>query len=148
VSSDALLLFLIIFAWTPPHFWALALYREKESRQRRHPDAAGDARRRIHPAAYPAVYDRARGGDLMPFATHMSGGLYLAGRSCSMRFLMYAWRLYRRYSDTLARKTFRYSIQYLAFLFALLLIDHYRFFIQEGRCSSFCISRVKNSVTS
>jgi len=118
VSSDALLLFLIIFAWTPPHFWALALYREKRIRQRRHPDAAGDARRRIHPAAYLLYTIVLVAATLMPFATHMSGGLYLAGAlmpmpgsSCTPAFVSSLFR----YAGA---QTFRYSIQYLAFLFA------------------------------
>ena len=70
---------------------------------------------------------------VMPFATHMSGWLYLAGAiPLNIVFLYYAWRLYRGYSDALARKTFRYSIQYLSLLFALLLIDHYRLYIHEA----------------
>jgi protoheme IX farnesyltransferase len=64
---------------------------------------------------------------VMPFATHMSGWLYLLGAlALNSGFVYYAWRLYRSYSDQLARRTFAYSIQYLALLFALLLIDHYR----------------------
>jgi protoheme IX farnesyltransferase len=70
---------------------------------------------------------------IMPFATHMSGWLYLMGAVVlDAGFLYYAVRLYRNYSDELARKTFRYSINYLALLFALLLVDHYRVYIHEA----------------
>ena len=70
---------------------------------------------------------------LLPFASQMSGWIYLLGVvPLNVGFLCYAWRLYRHYSDELARRTFSYSIQYLALLFALLLIDHYRVFITEA----------------
>jgi len=70
---------------------------------------------------------------IMPFATQMSGWLYLMGAVIlDAGFLYYAVRLYRDYSDELARKTFRYSINYLALLFALLLVDHYRVYIHEA----------------
>jgi protoheme IX farnesyltransferase len=133
VTADALLLFLIVFLWTPPHFWALALYREKEYA------AAGIP---MLPVTHGSRYTRLQillytvllaAVTAMPFATRLSGWLYLAGAAfLNAGFLYYAWRLYRNYSDTLARKTFRYSIQYLALLFALLLIDHYRFSIREA----------------
>jgi protoheme IX farnesyltransferase len=70
---------------------------------------------------------------LLPFAAHMSGWLYLVGViPLNAIFLRYAWRLYRDYSDILALRTFRYSIQYLAWLFALLLVDHYTIPIREA----------------
>jgi protoheme IX farnesyltransferase len=70
---------------------------------------------------------------VMPFATRMAGWLYLVGAlALNAGFLHYAWRLYRNYSDALARRTFAYSIQYLALLFALLLVDHYGAYIHEA----------------
>jgi protoheme IX farnesyltransferase len=133
VSPDALLLFLIIFLWTPPHFWALALYREKEYARAgipMLPVTHGSAYTRLQILLYTVLLAVAT---VMPFATQMAGGLYLAGAiPLNIVFLAYAWKLYRHYSDALARKTFFYSIQYLALLFALLLLDHYRVFIHEA----------------
>jgi len=133
VTSDAVLLFLIIFLWTPPHFWALALYREKEYAKAGIP---------MLPVIYGRAYTQLQillytillaAVTLVPFATGMSGWLYLLGAVVlNVGFLKYAWRLYRNYSDTLARQTFRYSINYLAAMFALLLLDHYRIFIREA----------------
>jgi len=132
VSSDALLLFLIIFVWTPPHFWALALYREKEYAHAgipMLPVTHGGEFTRLYILLYTVALAAA---SVMPFATRMSGWLYLIGALVlNAGFLYYAWRLYQRYSDALARKTFRYSIQYLTLLFALLLIDHYFASIRE-----------------
>ncbi|AUL99060.1 MAG TPA: heme o synthase [Pseudothauera hydrothermalis] len=126
VSADALLLFLIIFAWTPPHFWALALYRTADYARAGLP---------MLPVTHGAEFTRLSvllytlilfGVSLLPFATRMSGGLYLtAAALLGMRFIGLAWRLYVDYSDRLARQTFRYSIVYLAMLFAALLVDHY-----------------------
>jgi protoheme IX farnesyltransferase len=126
VSSDACLLFLIIFAWTPPHFWALALYRTKEYAKAGLP---------MLPVTHGAEYTRLMvflytlilfGVTLLPYATHMSGVLYLVGAVVlGGGFIAYGWKLWRDYSDALARKTFRYSIVYLSVLFAILLIDHY-----------------------
>lgn len=133
VHADALLLFLIIFVWTPPHFWALALYREKEYAKAgipMLPVTHGGPYTRLHILLYTVMLAAAT---LMPFATRMSGWLYLVGAlALNAGFLYYAWKLYRRYSDELARKTFRYSIQYLSLLFALLLVDHYRIYIREA----------------
>ncbi len=130
VTPDALLLFLIIFVWTPPHFWALALFRRDEYAQAKVPMLPvthGEAYTRLQILLYTILLCAA---SLMPFATRMSGWLYLSGALVlDAGFLYYAVMLYRRYSDALARKTFRYSIHYLALLFALLLIDHYRLFI-------------------
>ncbi len=131
-ASDAFLLFLIIFLWTPPHFWALALYREKEYAKAgipMLPVTHGRAYTQLQILLYTVLLVAVT---VMPFATHMSGWLYLVGAMIlNAGFLYYAWRLYRHYSDELARQTFRYSIQYLSLLFALLLIDHYRVYIHE-----------------
>lgn len=133
VAPDALLLFLIIFLWTPPHFWALALYRKKEYARAgipMLPVTHGSGFTRLHILLYTVLLAAVT---MMPFATHMSGWLYLAGAiPLNIVFLYYVWKLYRHYTDALARKTFTYSIQYLSLLFALLLIDHYRLFIREA----------------
>ena len=133
VASDALLLFLIIFLWTPPHFWSLALYREKEYAKvgiPMLPVTHGREFTQLQILLYTVLLVAVT---VMPFATHMSGWLYLTGAMIlNAGFLYYAVRLYRNYSDELARKTFRYSINYLALLFALLLIDHYRVYIREA----------------
>ena len=133
ISSDALLLFLIIFLWTPPHFWSLALYRRREYAKVGVP---------MLPVTHGSKYTRQcilfytillAVVTVMPFATSMSGLLYLIGAvALNAGFIAYAWKLYRDYSDALARKTFGYSIQYLAALFALLLVDHYRIVINEA----------------
>lgn len=138
ISSDALLLFLIIFIWTPPHFWSLALYREQEYAKAGIP---------MLPVAHGAKYTRQyilsytillAGVTVMPFATGMSGLLYLGGAvALNARFIAYAWKLYRNYSNAVARKTFAYSIQYLAALFTLLLVDHYRIAIDGALQSIF-----------
>lgn len=126
VTADALLLFLIIFCWTPPHFWALALYRKNEyagAGVPMLPVTHGDRFTRLHILLYTVLLAAV---SIMPFATHMSGWVYLAGAVLlSGRFIHYAVRLYLDYSDTLARRTFVFSIQYLAMLFALMLVDHY-----------------------
>jgi protoheme IX farnesyltransferase len=133
VNADALLLFLIIFTWTPPHFWALALYREPEYAKAgipMLPVTHGSEFTRLYILLYTILLSAVT---VMPFATRMSGWLYLAGATVlNAGFLYYAWRLYRRYSDVLAHKTFSYSIQYLALLFAFLLIDHYAIYIREA----------------
>src|SRR4051794_27581104 len=126
VSSDALLLFLIIFAWTPPHFWALALYRKLEYAKvgmPMLPVTHGDKFTRLHVLLYTFILIAVT---LMPYATQMSGLIYLVGAGVlDAIFLYYAVRIYVDYSDALAKRTFRYSILYLAALFAVLLIDHY-----------------------
>ena len=133
VASDALLLFLIIFVWTPPHFWALALYRQQEYAKvgiPMLPVTHGSEFTRLHVLLYTLLLTAVT---LMPFVTHMSGLFYLLGALVlNAGFIHYAWRLYRNYSDLLARKTFAYSIQYLAALFSLLLIDHYRAYFSEA----------------
>ncbi|HEX8873609.1 MAG TPA: heme o synthase [Nitrosospira sp.] len=126
VSSDALLLFLIIFAWTPPHFWALALYRKLEYAKvgmPMLPVTHGDKFTRLHVLLYTLILIAVT---LMPYATQMSGLIYLIGAAVlDAIFLYYAVKIYVDYSDQLAKRTFRYSIVYLAALFAVLLIDHY-----------------------
>lgn len=132
-ASDALLLFLIVFAWTPPHFWALALYREKEYGRAgipMLPVTHGSQFTRLHILLYTVLLSAVT---VMPYATHLSGALYLVGAMLlNAVFLRHAWRLYREYSDAQARRTFVWSIQYLTALFALLLIDHYRFAYAEA----------------
>jgi len=133
VTGDALLLFLIIFAWTPPHFWALALYREKEYGRAgipMLPVTHGSKFTRLHILLYTVLLTVIT---IFPYLTGLSGGLYLLGALVlNGVFLSYAWRLHRRYSDNLARQTFVFSIQYLTILFAILLIDHYRFYYFEA----------------
>jgi protoheme IX farnesyltransferase len=126
ISHEALLLFLIIFAWTPPHFWALALYRKKEYAKAgvpMLPVTHGDKFTRLHVLLYTIILYAV---SLLPFAVGMSGWIYLA---CALTlgavFLFYAIQICLRYSDELARRTFRYSIFYLSTLFLFLLIDHY-----------------------
>lgn len=126
VSHDALLLFLIIFAWTPPHFWALALYRKQEYAKAglpMLPVTHGDDFTKLHVLLYTIILT---GVTLLPVATGMCGGIYLlSALALDAVFLGYAWRIYTRYSDPLARSAFRYSILYLSLLFSALMIDHY-----------------------
>jgi protoheme IX farnesyltransferase len=126
IAPDALLLFLIIFAWTPPHFWALALYRKHEYAKAgvpMLPVTHGDKFTRLHVLLYTVILTAVT---LMPVATRMSGAIYLAAAlALDAVFLWYAVRIYVAYSDPLARRTFRYSIVYLTALFAALLADHY-----------------------
>ncbi|MBL8472325.1 MAG: heme o synthase [Rhodocyclaceae bacterium] len=126
VSTEAMLLFLIIFAWTPPHFWALALYRTKEYARAglpMLPVTHGPEFTRLHVLLYTVLLF---GISLLPFAIRMSGYFYLvAALGLGGVFIGYAWKLWRDYSDALARRTFRYSIVYLSAMFAALLIDHY-----------------------
>jgi len=126
VTPEAMLLFLIIFAWTPPHFWALALYRTADYARAGLP---------MLPVTHGARYTRLQvllytlilfGVSLLPFAIRMSGPLYLAAAlALGGVFIAYAVRIHLAYSDRLARRMFRYSILYLALLFAALLVDHY-----------------------
>jgi protoheme IX farnesyltransferase len=126
IAPDALLLFLIIFAWTPPHFWALALYRKQEYAKAgvpMLPVTHGDRFTRLHVLLYTLIL---LGVSLLPFGTRMSGLIYLAAALVlGAVFLWYAVRIYAHYSDQVARATFRYSIVYLSALFAALLVDHY-----------------------
>ncbi|MEE8481752.1 MAG: heme o synthase [Acidiferrobacterales bacterium] len=133
IDPHALLLFLIVFVWTPPHFWALALYREEEYAKAglpMLPVTHGNQFTRLHILLYTIILVSVT---LLPYTTHMSGLIYLVGAVVlNSGFLYYAVKLYRNYSDALARKTFIYSVQYLSALFALLLIDHYRVTIIEA----------------
>ena len=126
VSPEAIALFLIIFLWTPPHFWALALYRAEDYARAglpMLPVTHGNDYTRLQILLYTLVLLAAT---LLPFAQGMSGWLYLAAAlALGARFIHYAWRLWREYSELLARKTFRFSIWHLSLLFAALLIDHY-----------------------
>lgn len=126
VGSEALILCLIIFLWTPPHFWALALYRVEDYRKSglpMLPVTHGSEFTRLHVFLYTLVLFA---GTLLPFMYGMSGWFYLAAAvALNAVFIGFAWKLWRNYSDQLARSTFRYSILYLSLLFAALLIDHY-----------------------
>ena len=126
VAPEALLLFLIIFAWTPPHFWALALYRTEDFAKAglpMLPVTHGQRFTRLYVLLYTVVLAASA---LLPFAYGMSGWIYLtAALALNAVFVAYAIRLYVNYSDALARRTFRYSIVYLALLFTALLVDHY-----------------------
>ncbi|RTZ45440.1 protoheme IX farnesyltransferase [Candidimonas sp. SYP-B2681] len=126
VPAEAWVLVLIIFIWTPPHFWALALYRNNDyakSGLPMLPVTHGQSFTRLHILLYSFVLFAAT---LLPFVVRMSGMLYLAcAVVLSGIFISYAWRLYKEYSDELSRKLFRFSILYLALLFAALLLDHW-----------------------
>lgn len=126
VGPEALILCLIIFLWTPPHFWALALYRAEDYRRSglpMLPVTHGSEFTRLHVFLYTLVL---YAGTLLPFIAGMSGLLYLAAASIlGAIFIGYAWKLWRDYSDQLARRTFRFSILHLSLLFAALLVDHY-----------------------
>ncbi|MBE7366581.1 heme o synthase [Ramlibacter pallidus] len=126
VGPEALILFLIIFLWTPPHFWALALYRVEDYRKSglpMLPVTHGNEFTRLQILLYTIVLFAAC---LMPFAYGMSSWTYLvAALALSAGFIGYGFRLWREYSDALARKTFRFSLIHLSVLFAALLLDHY-----------------------
>ncbi len=129
VTADSLLLFLIIFAWTPPHFWALALYRKTEYASigmPMLPVTHGDKYTRLQVLLYTVILWIVT---VMPYITQMSGLIYLAGSTVlNAVFMYYAIMIYRKYSDDLAKRAFRYSILYLALLFVALLVDHYFYF--------------------
>jgi protoheme IX farnesyltransferase len=126
VSAEAWLLVLIIFIWTPPHFWALALYRTRDyenSGLPMLPVTHGQQFTRLHILLYSIAL---MATTALPYVIGMSGWLYMV---CAMvlgaLFVWYAWRLYLQYSDELSRKLFRFSILYLSLLFAALLVDHW-----------------------
>jgi protoheme IX farnesyltransferase len=123
---EAWVLFLIIFVWTPPHFWALALYRTDDyarSGLPMLPVTHGPKFTRLHILLYTLLLVATT---VLPTAVGLSGLWYLAAALLlGGRFLQLAWRLYGEYSEPLARQTFKYSIWYLAYLFAALLVDHY-----------------------
>ena len=126
VTAEPLILFLIIFLWTPPHFWSLALYRANDYARSGLP---------MLPITHGARYTKLMivlytcalvAVTLLPFAMRTSGVLYLgAALALGGAFLAYVVELYRNYSDALSRATFKYSIFYLAALFSALLVDHY-----------------------
>ncbi len=126
LPAEAWLLVLIIFTWTPPHFWALALYRREDYKQSglpMLPVTHGERFTLLHILLYTLVLIAAT---ILPFIYKMSGYFYLASALVlGGMFLAYAIALYRNYSDDLAKRTFRFSIIYLSLLFAALLIDHY-----------------------
>lgn len=126
VGPEAVVMCLIIFLWTPPHFWALALYRVEEYRRSglpMLPVTHGSDFTRLNVLLYTFVLFAAT---LLPFIIKMSGWLYLASAVVlGLWFIAYGFQLWRNYSDALARKTFRFSILYLSLLFAALLVDHY-----------------------
>ena len=126
VGPEALILFLIIFLWTPPHFWALALYRVEDYRKSglpMLPVTHGNEFTRLQILLYTLVLFAA---SLLPFVYGMSSWIYLAvALVLSAGFCLYGFWLWRSYSDELARKTFRFSLIHLSVLFAALLVDHY-----------------------
>jgi len=126
VAPEALLLVLIIYAWTPPHFWALALYRTDDFTRAglpMLPVTHGQKFTRLHVLLYTLILIAST---LLPFVYGMSGWIYLAAALVlDGVFLYYAVRIYTAYSDRLAQQTFRYSVLYLAGLFTALLLDHY-----------------------
>ena len=126
VGPEALVMCLIIFLWTPPHFWALALYRVEDYRRAglpMLPVTHGSDFTRLNVLLYTLVLFAAT---LLPFIHGMSGPIYLgAAVLLGAGFTGYAWALWRNYSDALARKTFRFSLIHLSALFAAMLVDHY-----------------------
>ena len=126
VGPEALILFLIIFLWTPPHFWALALYRVEDYRKSglpMLPVTHGNEFTRLQILLYTFVLFAAC---LLPFVYGMSSWIYLgAAVILSFGFCLHGFWLWRDYSDALARKTFRFSLIHLSVLFAALLVDHY-----------------------
>jgi heme o synthase len=126
VPMQAWILVLIIFVWTPPHFWALALYRRDDyakSGLPMLPITHGLQFTQFHVWLYTIVLVATT---MLPYAVHMSGLIYLVSAAVlGAIFLWYAWQIYRHYTDLISRKTFAYSIIYLSLLFAALLVDHY-----------------------
>ncbi|MFD3299156.1 heme o synthase [Aquipseudomonas alcaligenes] len=126
LSAEPLLLVLIIFAWTPPHFWALAIHRKEEYAKAdipMLPVTHGEHYTKVHILLYTAAMLAVT---LLPYAIHMSGPLYLAAALLlGGRFMFWAWVLYRDSRPHAAINTFKYSIWYLFLLFIALLVDHY-----------------------
>ncbi|MBU3644141.1 MAG: protoheme IX farnesyltransferase [Candidatus Methylopumilus sp.] len=129
ISPEALIMFLIIFAWTPPHFWALALYRREDYERvglPMLPVTHGEKFTREHIVLYTIILFAVA---MMPVGLGMSGWIYLVtSLALNIGFMYYAIQLWREYSDDLAKRTFKFSIYYLMLLFAGLLVDHYFFF--------------------
>jgi protoheme IX farnesyltransferase len=126
VTVEAMILFLIIFAWTPPHFWSLALYRTEDYARAgvpMLPVTHGKRYTQLQVLLYTLILFAV---SLLPYVVRMSGMLYLAAAlALGAIYLGYALRIYLAYTDRLAQKAFRYSIVYLAAIFAALLVDHY-----------------------
>lgn len=126
VGPESLMLCLIIFLWTPPHFWALALYRVEDYARAglpMLPVTHGSEFTRLHIFLYTIIL---LASTLLPYLYGMCGLIYLISAVIlGVMFMVYAWRLWRNYSDELAQKTFRFSIIHLMLLFAALLLDHY-----------------------
>ncbi|MEG0967950.1 MAG: heme o synthase [Pseudomonas sp.] len=126
ISAEPLLLVLIIFAWTPPHFWALAIHRKEEYAKAdipMLPVTHGEHYTKLHILLYTLVLLAV---SLLPYVIHMSGPLYLVcALVLGVRFLQWAWVLYRGSRPHAAIKTFKYSVWYLFLLFIALLVDHY-----------------------
>ena len=126
VPMQAWLLVLIIFVWTPPHFWALAMYRRDDyakSGLPMLPITHGMQFTGFHVWLYSIALAATT---MLPFAVHMSGLFYLTcAVVLNVIFLRHAWRVHRHYTDLVARKAFTWSIIYLSLLFAALLVDHY-----------------------
>ncbi len=126
VSAPPLLLFLIIFAWTPPHFWALALYRQEDYERSglpMLPVTHGRDFTLLHMLLYTVLLLAV---SLLPFAIRMSGVIYaLVALALGVQFIYVVWKLRKDYSDQKSRAVFRFSLTYLAVLFAALLADHY-----------------------
>ncbi|MBF8269367.1 MAG: polyprenyltransferase [Gammaproteobacteria bacterium] len=126
LDPQSLLLFLIIFAWTPPHFWALAIFRRKEYATVNIPMLPvthGVEFTRKYILLYTIVLCLI---SLLPYLTMMCGPVYLFGAiALGLGFLYHAVRMQVDHSDSLAMRTFSYSILYLAVLFTFLILDHY-----------------------
>lgn len=126
IHGYPLLLVLIIFAWTPPHFWALALHRKEDYKKASIPMLPithGDRYTRLHILLYTIILF---GVSLLPFATKMFGPLYLIGAIClGVGFLYWAVQLMLNKNDDAPMQTFKYSIIYLMVLFLIMLLDHY-----------------------
>jgi protoheme IX farnesyltransferase len=126
LPMQAWLLVLIIFIWTPPHFWALALYRRDDyarSGLPMLPVTHGMPFTQFHVWLYSIALAATC---LLPYAVHMSGLIYLVSAVIlNALFLRHSWKIYKHYSDLVARKAFTYSIIYLSLLFIALLVDHY-----------------------
>jgi len=126
LGHEPLLLFLIVFAWTPPHFWSLALYRKDDYARAglpMLPVTHGEHYTCLHILFYTLLLTAVT---LLPVATGMSGGLYALAAIClNAIFIGHAWQLCRRYSAGQARRAFAWSIKYLSLLFAALLVDHW-----------------------
>ena len=126
VTYESLLLFLIIFAWTPPHFWALALYRREEYAKAgvpMLPVTHGVKFTQLHVFLYTLILLAV---SMLPFVVGMSYWLYgVSALILGLIFLFYSYRIWQSYTDEIARTTFRYSILYLSLIFLALLLDHY-----------------------